>query len=456
MFDVAQFGWRCGCATVLALVLIAPLRAADQPAATLDQVLGELADHIVKHLSKHNARSVSLGAFTGNPSQAATGGAGIVEILRRKLVDKKIDVAVGSPFGIRGRFMGRKQPENDLFAVHILATLVNQNDEELVTYPVVVYDLADMSKILGATASLPVKDDKPATPQIIPPASAAEKTPPQSASQGQTTPGSAVEPSPPNQPVASPQTTPATSPAPNASPELVARHDALAAVSLKPQVELTKGESGLLSVASPQPKSPYGVEIMVRDPDGVFQPRAVVPINGKPFVAIAPGETYQVRLINRSLYDAGVTLSIDGLSSFVFSDNEGYRRLDKWVVHAGGTATIPGWHRSDQGRTSGKTRFDEFTVTSYGDTPAVELGAGDQIGTITAAFCAAWTDEPPPDELIKGPKLRGTKRGKEIFAPISEVRRHFGQIRATVSIRYEKQEPPDLPEGEILMAQGPR
>ena len=91
-----------------------------------------------------------------------------------------------------------------------------------------------------------------------------------------------------------------------------------------------------------------------------------------------------------------------------------------------------------------------------GDTPALELGAGDQIGTITAAFCAAWTDEPPPDELIKAPKLRGTKRGNEIFAPINEVRRHFGQIRATVSIRYEKQEPPDLPDGEILMAQGPR
>jgi hypothetical protein len=180
--------------------------------------------------------------------------------------------------------------------------------------------------------------------------------------------------------------------------------------------------------------SPYGIEIQVKE-SGDYSPRPPVDRDGLAFASIARDEIYAVRLINDSPHEAAVTLSIDGISMFAFSENRSYTRV---IVAPHSSLLVKGWHRNNQDS-------DEFLVTEYSKSAAAELNrAGGDLGVITACFSAAWpAGEPrPPDEpddrRLLARSIDGTGRGARVEQRYVEVTRQFGVIRASVSARYTK------------------
>jgi hypothetical protein len=188
--------------------------------------------------------------------------------------------------------------------------------------------------------------------------------------------------------------------------------------------------------------SPYALEVLVKSGDD-YRPRAATKDgDGFAFLRIRRDEIYAVRLINDSAFDAAVTLTIDGLSVFAFSETPNYTH---WIVPPKKSLTVVGWHRTNQ-------VSDSFLVTEYAKSAAAEkLPGSTTIGTITACFAAAWPQgsTPPPDEPTPPPGGRSadaTGKGPPVKTNFEEVTREIGRLRASVSVRYNKdQDPKDLP-----------
>jgi len=216
------------------------------------------------------------------------------------------------------------------------------------------------------------------------------------------------------------------------------RNEKLAEAVDRPSVHLA---STRISAAK---DSPYAVEILVKV-GKEFRPRAASrDDDGFAFLKIKRGETYEVRLINDSPHDAAVTLTVDGLSVFAFSDNKAYTH---WIVPSKGSLTVPGWHRSN-------VVSDSFQVGDYAKSPAEEkLSSSASLGTITATFAAAWIKgSPPEDEAAKSKGERSadvTIKGPPVGTNFTEVLRDTGRLRASVSVRYTKgADPRDLPDSK--------
>lgn len=181
------------------------------------------------------------------------------------------------------------------------------------------------------------------------------------------------------------------------------------------------------------PSSPYSLEVLVKTgPDWV--PRAPVDDEGLAFVELNPEDTYAVRFYNDSPYDAAVTLTIDGLNLFTFSENPAYKQLGVVIIGAKSSGTITGWHRTND-------KADSFLVTEYAKSAAAELDQAGEIGTITCSVSAAWTADatPPPDETTRSQAATG--RGPEIAAQFRETQRVIGKTRSAISCRYSRPAP---------------
>jgi hypothetical protein len=185
--------------------------------------------------------------------------------------------------------------------------------------------------------------------------------------------------------------------------------------------------------------SPYAVEIWVAPRSGAkYESRRATLDGGLAFVPIHRGEVFGVRLINKSKFDAAVTLTLDGLNLFAFSDlrdgKTGRPRYSVVLVGAGEEVFLPGWHRTNE-------VSEEFVITEYARSAAAQLRSSAATGTVTAAFAAAWPKSaaPPPDE--PGARARSADavgRGARLQKKYEEEERHVGVVRATVSVRYSK------------------
>jgi hypothetical protein len=180
------------------------------------------------------------------------------------------------------------------------------------------------------------------------------------------------------------------------------------------------------------PRSPYAIEILVKGQEQPYRARTPTDDEGLAFVPIRRGEAYAVRLINNSPHEAAVSLTIDGLSMFAFSESKKASRI---IVPAGGSTTIRGWHRTDR-------ESNEFLVTEYAKGAAALLKSDpSKVGTITATFAAAWEkkrpeDEPPPPP--SAPADDATGLGKKVEVKFTRVNRQVGVTRAAISVRYTK------------------
>jgi hypothetical protein len=188
--------------------------------------------------------------------------------------------------------------------------------------------------------------------------------------------------------------------------------------------------------------SPYAVEIWAaQQPGAKYQPRTATVQDGRAFVPLARGEVFGVRLVNKSKLEAAVTLTIDGLSLYAFSDvkepKSGRPKYTVVVLGPGEEVFLPGWHRTNE-------VSEEFAITEYARSAAAELKSTAATGTVTAAFAAAWPkDKPPPaDEPASqngnSRSADAVGRGARVKQQYFEVERNVGVVRATVSVRYTK------------------
>jgi len=188
--------------------------------------------------------------------------------------------------------------------------------------------------------------------------------------------------------------------------------------------------------------SPYAVEILAAPQRGAnYQPQSATVQNGQAFVPLRRGEVFGVRLINKSPHDAAVTLTIDGLNLYAFSDvkdpKTGRPRYAAVIVPVGQEVFLPGWHRTNE-------VSEEFVITEYAKSAAAELKSTAPTGTVTAAFAAAWPKDkvPPADEPSSqngnSRSADAVGRGAKVAQKFVELERHIGVVRATVSVRYTK------------------
>jgi hypothetical protein len=188
--------------------------------------------------------------------------------------------------------------------------------------------------------------------------------------------------------------------------------------------------------------SPYAVEIWAApQPGGKYQPRPASVQGGLAFVPLRKGEVFGVRLINKSSLAAAVTLTIDGLNFYSFSDvkdpKTGRPRYAVVVIEADQEVFLQGWHRTNEA-------VEEFVITDYAKSAAAELKSTAPTGTVTASFAAAWPkDKPAPadepaDSSGNSRSAEAVGRGARLTQQFVEVEPQIGVTRATVSVRYTK------------------
>jgi hypothetical protein len=190
---------------------------------------------------------------------------------------------------------------------------------------------------------------------------------------------------------------------------------------------------------SSRAESAFQVEVLVQDgPGGRVQPRDARVEGGLAFVPIRRDECYEVRLTNKSAFEAAATLSIDGLDQFAFSDvkdpKTGKPRYTVRIVPAGGSTVIRGWHRTNE-------VADSFLVTEFSRSAAARrLQNTAKVGTLVVTFAACWQSnaQRPPDEQSDDRAANATGQGPPVAQKLREVRRTIGAVRDTVSIRYSK------------------
>jgi hypothetical protein len=184
------------------------------------------------------------------------------------------------------------------------------------------------------------------------------------------------------------------------------------------------------------PDSPYEIEILIGG-----RPCPITLDGGLPYVEIPKGQVYAVRVYNNSPHDAAVTLLIDGMSVFAFSEvrhpsgeHAGQPLYTNYIIAPGSAPVIKGWHRTNQ-------RVDSFLVTTYAESAAARMGLTQDIGTITVTFAAAWPKggTAPPDEFIsKSAGGNATGFGPPIEEIVEEAERDIGRVRSSLCIRYTR------------------
>jgi hypothetical protein len=417
-------------ALLLAVACVPPGRAEDDGKiqTNLQAALTQLAEGIGKHLDSRKETTVVVGEFTG-PGQA---GPGIQEALRRALAalpSPKTAVPVAA-LEVRGSYYLDEDEEAaakgdaGLAVLKVEAVFHDSTTGKPLTQlpmaPVRVRNSLDLGKLFAATIFFPPK-----------------------------------------------------------APEEKRLKDLIDRIK-NPTVHIDGTR------VSSRAQSPYAVEILVRPAEKANargEPRAPnreLSRNGQAFVDIREGEAYEVRISNRSKQDVAVTLTIDGLDQFTFSevrDEDGNPRYKQMIVEKPRPGqretrcTIRGWHH----RNKGDDAFFAFVVTEFGKGEASKLlKSPARVGTIVVTFAPAVekVEEPPvvkaPSPSVRGspktesgdladpappaaPKVgageappaaapkKETGKGPPVAGEIEEAKRQVGPVEEIVSIRYSKQ-----------------
>jgi hypothetical protein len=168
-------------------------------------------------------------------------------------------------------------------------------------------------------------------------------------------------------------------------------------------------------------------------PEAPAEPRAARKEEGQAFVDIKRSEIYEIRLHNATTDEAGVTITIDGLDVFAFSEvrnpKTGGPKYTHYIIRPGKAETIVGWHLRD----NPPDNYSSFLVTEYGkgaSSRAVSQARAKR-GVITVTFAPAHKGKPRSagDETGFGPP-RSVR--------VEPVQRTIGPVREVVSIRYTR------------------
>jgi hypothetical protein len=156
---------------------------------------------------------------------------------------------------------------------------------------------------------------------------------------------------------------------------------------------------------------------------------------GRAFVALSKGDEYRIRLRNGTSDTVLVSLTIDGLDAFTFSEDPADKdRKVHFVLKPKAVYEVPGWYIT-------KKFSDAFRITDYARSEAVKmLGDSEAVGQVTAAFYAVdpITRTYTVTVLTPDGDRIGTERGGKVATDYQTVNLEAGEALATVTVRYEK------------------
>lgn len=366
--------------TALALLAVALLTAAPRPASAaegVDAELTEAAGDIVRFLKGRDAKTVAVGVIRSTADDKISHGPGLGLRLAEKLVAGGLTIDKSADFAVVGEYADKRDPKSGRVCIQLeLAITDAKKGTKLLPLRRAIFGEDALLELLAPAAL------------AIPPETLDDKR-----------------------------------------EDLIVR--GIDELRTKPQWVI----DGTAVYAGADKR--YGVEFLVRGPDGQYKGRAPRADDGDLLIELKKGESFRIRLLNRSKLEAGARVTVDGLSVFSFGPFAKLEQKPRWIVAAGKAGTVAGWPSGD-----GKSR--EFVVTDYAGSAAAELGGtGAKLGVLTVEFAAAWPKGGPvpadePD--LKGSKgATGIGRGAEVETPLTKLDRTFGRTRAVISLRYNKE-----------------
>jgi hypothetical protein len=357
------------------LVLLALAPTVPARADDLNRALGRFSDRVKQLLDAEGETAVALNQFTAPARLAANASSGIRKALEGELKRREILVKNSARLEVSGDYREAEDSTRKNTVVRINGRVVDQNSGRLLDeYSVDVDNLTSIAGLIGATMAVPLEPLREDRERAI--------------------------------------------------REGIRRPSA--------HVASTRISAG--------PKSLFAVEILAgpsRGGDLQLRPQPAEVVRGQAYMNIPTSERYAIRLINDAPFEVAVTLTIDGLSLFAFSDHPEYGYV---IVPPRSSGLITGWHRTNE-------KAEEFVVTEYPRSAAAarSLSPSRELGVITACFAAAWlaSGNPPPDEGMEGRSIRATGRGPITGTDLAEVERRTGRLREAISVRYTKEDDPE-------------
>jgi hypothetical protein len=152
------------------------------------------------------------------------------------------------------------------------------------------------------------------------------------------------------------------------------------------------------------PGSPYLVSIYSGN-----RPLPLRLEEGQPVVDLRKGQTFVLRIANNASHDVSAAVTLDGVSSFAFSQQTGPdgNALQRYVLFARKFQWIKGWY--DTSRTVKEFKVEAFqSRPGPGQSPAAQFGTESSLGMITVVIRGSWAPgaSPPADEpgqqLVEG------------------------------------------------------
>ncbi|TVQ01854.1 MAG: hypothetical protein EA381_04490 [Planctomycetaceae bacterium] len=330
----------------------------------LQEGLSRLAKAVKTSLEDEGVDAVNVGDFIAPPRLQSGSGTGLKLQIVEALKAAGVRVEATAPTQLIGRFTVREEQERDedafeSIALRITATLLDRDDEELARLNISVFGDSAL-QLVGAQGSLP----------------------------------------------------------PTNAPR---EREASKREAIEAPLPTIAGNEVRTSA-----DSPFGLEVLVTRGSGAEPRRPELEPAGdrgqRAFVRLANGDEYVVRLHNRSATEVAVTLTIDGLSMFAFSETGNFG--SQVLVPPGGRVDIPGWFINDR-------LTDAFEVSGYAKSAAASVGVPvTDVGTITAAFY----------ESVPGSEkdAQATARGRQIEKRYVQVKRIIKDLQAVISVRYHR------------------
>ena len=178
----------------------------------------------------------------------------------------------------------------------------------------------------------------------------------------------------------------------------------------------------------PKEGSLYSVRIQARQETTGIGFTELTPFkeDGHAFVELKPGDEYEIIVTNSSPQEIAADITIDGLSVFDFStlrkpktDEPLYRY---YIIPAGKSQTIRGWHLSDSDK---ELNYSRFLVQEL---PGGKPARG-KVGVITVAFGLS-----RPDDKLG----QATYQGAKFSERVDPVRRQVAAPHSILSVHYSR------------------
>lgn len=365
---------RLAAVALATLILTSAARASE---LLRNEVRTAIAVPIQKLLEEENQQAIAVGEFTGPAQLDTNAGPGLQQLLADELRTLKVNVQKTANLSVKGRYARvDNQAEPGQLVVKLTAEVFDRNDDRKAEFHALLRGTGDIARVLAVTATLPPPDE----------------------------PGAARQ-----------------------------RKEEISKRLADPQVFVNG------SLVKPTADSPFAVELLVK-PSVAAQaaPRAAEVKAGQAFVGIRRDEIYEVRAYNRTSGEVAITLTIDGLDVFTFSevrDPTSHRpKYRHYIVPPAkdgrpGVATVPGWHLRD----APPNNYTSFLVTEYGkgaSSRVVTTPKAGKPGVITVTFAPAFVGNEP-----RSPGSE-TGFGPPVSVKVEPVKRSIGPEAAVVSIRY--------------------